>query len=143
LFPVAAASFVETERAELSRRRVYNEWGWGGYLAWRLGPEFPVFMDGRYVFHPLLAEASAADASGPAWRAFLDRWGVEWAIVADRPRRVTLSTPRGMLETEHYAAFFHPRLWALIYRDGTARIYVRRGAFPEHWVKTRESLRAR
>lgn len=143
LFPEAAAGFVERERPELSRRRSYNEWGWGGYLAWRLGPEFPVFMDGRYIFHPLLAEASAADASGEAWRAFLDRWGVEWAIVADRPRKVTLMTPRGKFETEHYAVFFDPRQWALVYRDGTARIYARRGAFPAHWISTRESLLTR
>lgn len=140
LFPVEAVDFLEHERAEFTRRRVYNEWGWGGYLAWRLGPDFPVFMDGRYVFHPLLAEASAAQASSGAWRAFLDRWGVEWVLVVDRPRTVTLSTPRGPVAMEHYASYFHPLLWSLVHRDGTARVYVRRAAFPEHWVKTREAL---
>lgn len=140
LFPVGAADFVAVEHAEFSRRRVYNEWGWGGYLAWRMGPEFPVFMDGRYLFHPLLGEASSAESSGPAWRAFLDRWGVEWALVADKPRRVTVSTRRGLVEVEHYATYFHPLAWALVYRDGTSRIYARRAAFSETWVATRERL---
>lgn len=141
--PTLAAGFIEAERAQFSRRRVYNEWGWGGYLAWRLGPEFPVFMDGRYVFHPLLAEASEAQASTAAWRDFLDRWGVEWVLVADRPRAFTVSTSRGPLELEHYQAFFHPTLWALVHRDGTARVYVRRGAFPREWELTREAMLAR
>ena len=135
-----AGEFLSRERSEFSRRRYYNEWGWGGYLAWRLGPEFPVFMDGRYVFHGLLKEASAAQASSRAWNEFLDRWGVEWVVVADRPRTVTLRTPRGMGAMEHYAGVFHPLLWSLVHRDGTARVYVRRSAFPEPWVSTREAM---
>jgi len=27
--------------------RLYNEYGWGGYLIWRLYPQYPVYIDGR------------------------------------------------------------------------------------------------
>lgn len=121
LFPVGAVDFVTAEAAEFSHRRPFNEWGWGGYLAWRLGSETRVFMDGRYIFHSLLEDVFNAATDGPVWRALLDHWGVEWALVSD-----------------HSRGGFNSVEWVLVYRDRTARVYVRRGGFPADWVKARE-----
>jgi hypothetical protein len=45
-YPTAAAAFVD---ANVPRRtgRLINEYTWGGYLSWRLGPRFKVLLDGR------------------------------------------------------------------------------------------------
>jgi len=43
-FPVAAATFIEQMDLE---GRVFNRYGWGGYLIWRFYPERKVFIDGR------------------------------------------------------------------------------------------------
>lgn len=118
-FPVAAGDFVERERETFRRRRVYNEWGWGGYLARRFGGDVRVFMDGRYLFHPMLAAATAAERTPAAWAGFLDGWSVDWVMIRDLPTA---------------DSYFPPRDWALVHRDGTARVYVRRSAFPEFWV---------
>jgi len=49
-YPAAAAKFVEKNLATpkpLERQRLLNEFTWGGYLAWRLGDRYQVFVDGR------------------------------------------------------------------------------------------------
>jgi hypothetical protein len=43
-YPVAAADYVD---ALSGRGRIINEFNWGGYLAWRLGGKYQVFVDGR------------------------------------------------------------------------------------------------
>jgi hypothetical protein len=44
VYPTAAADYVDA----LPRRgRMINEFNWGGYLAWRLGGKYQVFVDGR------------------------------------------------------------------------------------------------
>jgi len=43
-FPVEAATFIEQTELE---GRVFNRYGWGGYLIWRFYPERKVFIDGR------------------------------------------------------------------------------------------------
>jgi len=43
-FPVEAATFIEQTDLE---GRIFNRYGWGGYLIWRFYPERKVFVDGR------------------------------------------------------------------------------------------------
>jgi hypothetical protein len=43
-FPAAAVDFLQAEKG---RGNLYNAYGWGGYLIWRLYPETRVFIDGR------------------------------------------------------------------------------------------------
>ena len=51
-FPVKAADYVEAHVPRV-RGRIINEFTWGGYLAWRLGPRFQVLLDGRtQVYSP-------------------------------------------------------------------------------------------
>ena len=50
-YPCAAADYLASH-VDRQSGRVLNEFGWGGYLAWRLGPEFQTFMDGRTQVFP-------------------------------------------------------------------------------------------
>jgi hypothetical protein len=45
-YPCAAADFVE-QRVQPVTGQLMNEFTWGGYLSWRLGDRFRVFLDGR------------------------------------------------------------------------------------------------
>ena len=51
LYPTAAATFVD-EHVPRVHGRVLNELTWGGYLIWRLGDRYQVFMDGRTLIYP-------------------------------------------------------------------------------------------
>lgn len=140
-FPVEACSFVERHMDLLGRRRIYNEWGWGGYLARRLGPRVRVFMDGRYLFHRKLLETAGAQADPQVWQAFLDNHGVEWAMVLNRPRKMEVLVAKDLkdknprkTELPHFELYM-PRLrWALVHRDPLALVYVRRGTVPKSWL---------
>jgi hypothetical protein len=50
-YPTDAARFVEQSVPRLTGR-LFNELTWGGYLIWRLGDRYQVFMDGRTLVYP-------------------------------------------------------------------------------------------
>jgi hypothetical protein len=52
LFPAAAVDFILAQKPP---QPIYNEYVWGGYLIWRLYPDYRVYIDGR------------ADVYGDAW----------------------------------------------------------------------------
>jgi hypothetical protein len=57
-YPCAAADFVDRS-VRRGTGRIVNEFSWGGYLAWRLGPKDRVLLDGRtQVFPPELWHAT-------------------------------------------------------------------------------------
>jgi hypothetical protein len=43
-FPSAAVDWIVENKPQ---GQLYNTYGWGGYLIWRLYPEYPVYIDGR------------------------------------------------------------------------------------------------
>jgi hypothetical protein len=43
-FPKAAVDWIENNHPV---GPIFNSYGWGGYLIWRLYPEYPVYIDGR------------------------------------------------------------------------------------------------
>lgn len=118
LFPVRAVRFLE---ARPLPRRMLNAYGWGGYVAWYLGPRYQVFMDGRAstvypesVYHDFLMASQGADPS--AWREVLRRHDVHMVLV-------------NRWETWHQQRSIGRMLpgagdWRCIHRDGIAQVYV-------------------
>lgn len=51
VFPEGAAAFLQTKLTENERRvvRLFNNYGWGGYLIWHV-PDVKVFIDGRMPY---------------------------------------------------------------------------------------------
>jgi hypothetical protein len=113
--PEAAIAFVE---ANDLRDRMYNDFEVGSYLLFDPKGGYPrhqVFVDPRlpaypFEFHQLLGRF---DLSRDEWSAAMDRYGVETALLAyaGLNRRV---------------AWWDPERWALVYRAGDARVFVRR-----------------
>lgn len=83
-FPVAAAEFIGAENLG---GNIFNAYGWGGYLLWRLAPS-PVFIDGRNADAALHKEYQAVLAGDrtpvegrPYWRHRLARHGVRLVVI--------------------------------------------------------------
>lgn len=72
VFPAGAADFLLAHRLP---GRVYNDYGWGGYLTWRLFPHYRMFIDGRVaVFPPDIREDFITiNNARPGWREALER----------------------------------------------------------------------
>jgi hypothetical protein len=47
-FPAAAVEWIQKNRPAPN---IYNSYGWGGYLIWRLYPDYLVYIDGRADVH--------------------------------------------------------------------------------------------
>ena len=50
-FPNEAVDFV-LKHIQPQHKKILNEFNWGGYIGWRLGDKFKVFVDGRTQVYP-------------------------------------------------------------------------------------------
>ncbi|WP_447974048.1 hypothetical protein [Nitrospira sp. Kam-Ns4a] len=113
-YPIEAIQWVRANRHRLGVR-LYNDYGYGGFLLWWL-PEEKIFIDGRmpawrvgdrWIFRDYMALAGAAS---PDLRV-LDKYRVDWALVG-----------RG---TPLDGALVQAPGWREVYGDAKVRIFVR------------------
>ncbi|MEW5721049.1 MAG: hypothetical protein AB1817_20655, partial [Chloroflexota bacterium] len=110
-YPTAAVDFLQAQKLSGA---LYNAYGWGGYLIWRLYPETRVFIDGRAdVYGDAFIENVYLKAyrGGADWRAPLDQYGV----------RVVLVEPGAPLAVQ----LAREAEWKKVYEDGQAVIFAR------------------
>jgi len=90
-YPAAAATYLSQLPSDT---RLFNDFGWGGYLIYRLYPQHRVFIDGRVdvyrgaVFDDYISITSLA----PNWPALLDRYKVNTVLL---PRSSALAAALG------------------------------------------------
>ena len=120
-FPEKAADFVAREHLPAQLFAGYSE---GGYLAFRLGPQYPDYIDSRAIpfgkdriMRSVLLKSSPPDA--PVWQEEAQRYGINTMVV-----------PIG----RYVALQFFPVLrqfctsdvWRPVYLDEVAAVFVRR-----------------
>ncbi|MGB7925019.1 MAG: hypothetical protein WCF57_17395 [Pyrinomonadaceae bacterium] len=111
-FPVAAVQHI---RANHLPQPIYNDYGWGGYLIWKLYPDYKVYIDGRadvYGDAFLQEYLKTHDGIGD-WRAPLDRHAIRTVLI--KPQ-----APLASLLSQDAA-------WAKVYEDHQAVIFVKQG----------------
>jgi len=118
VFPERAARFILKERLP---RNLLHEYDMGGYLSWRLGEPYQIFIDGRTLpFGPrLLLENVRAFAMQPGsgeWRALMERWNV---------RTIILSLERHRPFGSYLRKFCGSKEVQLVYLDEVAAIFLR------------------
>ncbi|HEY6477328.1 MAG TPA: hypothetical protein VI456_12155 [Polyangia bacterium] len=113
--PLEAIAFVDDNGL---RDRMYNDFEIGSYLLFEPGQGYPrhrVFVDPRLPAYPAEMHRllGRPDLTRDEWQAAMDRYGVESALLAYAGinRRV---------------AWWDPARWALVFRGGDARVFVRR-----------------
>ncbi len=108
--PVAAAEFLERERPA---GPLFNAYNWGGYLSWRLYPQYLVFVDGRTDLYEdeLLRAALGAAVGLEGYADLLDEYGINLVLIeTGSPLLARLEQDGG---------------WQSIYADTMATIYQR------------------
>jgi len=112
-YPIGAADWLAAHPAVGTR--MYNQYGWGGYLAYRFYPQpnrkVFIFGEAALMGDPLLNQYEDVQTLRPDWQQVLDRWKVDY-IVYNRGEALAnvLATQPG---------------WKLVYQDSVAVIYVR------------------
>jgi tetratricopeptide (TPR) repeat protein len=116
--PERAARFIEEHHLP---REIYHDYSLGGYLGWRLNPQYPVFIDGRALPYgdPLFIEQeklATSSPDSPAWTAAFQRYKIHTIIV---------STDRGsgFVSIPLRDACNSPLL-RLVYMDAAAAVFV-------------------
>lgn len=112
-YPIGAADWLAAH-PEVGTR-MYNQYGWGGYLAYRFYPEANrqvfIFGEAELMGDPLLNDYEDVQTLRPDWQQVLDRYRVDY-IVYNRGEPLA-----NVLALD-------PR-WKLVYEDSVAVIYVR------------------
>lgn len=89
-YPVDGADFIRDNYPEA---RIFNLYGWGGYLINELYPEQHVFIDGRADMYgdALMEEYTRVERLEPGWRDVLTKYDVDLVIIeADSPLAAVL-----------------------------------------------------
>lgn len=108
VFPVNAVNWLESNPQQ---GNMFNEFGWGGYLIYRLWPEYKVFMDGQLDFYgeTLTRQHQQLLNADPGWEDIIQQYKIQWVII--RPDR----TLAHILEISPG--------WVTLYQDQTAIIF--------------------
>jgi hypothetical protein len=109
-FPAAAVEYL---RAHRPAQPVFNEYGWGGYLIWKLYPDYQVYIDGRAdVYGDAFIQEFLATHDGETnWRESLNRHGVRTVLV--KPDTALASLLR------------QEQSWQKVFEDGQAVVFIR------------------
>lgn len=125
-FPVAATQFLQQNRLPPT---VYNFYDWGGYLMWKLYPEYQVFIDGRNTSAEILEASNRIDNSWDGWLEDFRRYNVNTVI--SRTCYYDSGGPVPLVET-----LAKDPGWVLVYRDDIAVVYLKKVEKYKHiWEK--------
>jgi len=110
IMPAAAVEWIKTHRPS---GLMFNSYNWGGYFLWRLGPDYPVFVDGRTDVYgdTLLGEYLHIIQAAPGFEMKLADRGVGFVVV-DRNSLLARALARSSD-------------WTLAHSDEQAVIYTR------------------
>lgn len=107
-FPVEAADWLEAYPQD---GKMFNQFGWGGYILYRLWPQQTVFIDGQTDFYgeALTLDYVAVTYLREGWQDVLTEYDVDWALI-------------GANETALSGALQSELGWNLLYEDETSII---------------------
>ena len=119
-FPARAADFIEREQLP---GEVFNTYTLGGYISWRLGPNRRDYIDGRgipfgleRIEREIQLRQSAPDSD--LWQQEVSRYNINTVIL-----------PIGRYQGNQFIRlpdFCSSKIWALVYMDEVAAVFVRR-----------------
>ncbi|MDX2032884.1 MAG: hypothetical protein SF339_19565 [Blastocatellia bacterium] len=117
--PVEAAEFILKQGPQGLPGNLFSSDQYGGYLIYRLFPEFKVFVDGRSDFYrqgTVLDDVDHLLRIKPQWAGVLDRYGIQWMVLKRDEPLSLLAQATGQ--------------WVIAHQDQTAQILMRKSNSP-------------
>ena len=120
-FPERAVDFIQRERLPAN---IFNSYSLGGYLTWRLSPDYPDYIDSRALpFGSQLFfrayDLGVEPPDSPAWQQEADARGINTILVS-------LARYQGITLFPQLPAFCRGQSWRPVYMDEVSAIFVRR-----------------
>ncbi len=109
-FPAGAANYLANSGI---RQQVFSPDSWGGFLIYRLYPNFRVYMDDRHDFYgeQFVKDYVKVRDVEPGWQEVLARWKVNYVLI--KPASALANTLEEMPE------------WRTAYRDNAGVVFAR------------------
>ncbi len=117
-YPATTTNFLKEHDI---RGKIFNTYGYGGYLIWHLWPDIPVFIDGRT---PTVYDQDFFWLCGLAyrkqeiWEEVVKRYGIEMVLVQDERDKGYFSLFYWLDEDEN---------WRLVAFDDNSNLYLKKG----------------
>jgi Tfp pilus assembly protein PilF len=125
-YPERAAQFIRTQRLPGNIFQLYNL---GGFTAWRLGPEYGDFIDGRNLSQAVLIEEHDLLTSAPdsaVWRSEADRRGINILFFSlARFSGVGSPNPLSLCQSAE---------WRPVYMDEVSLVLLRNRSENQPWI---------
>lgn len=125
-FPERAAAFIQRERLP---GNVFHDYNLGGFVAWRLGPAYGDFIDGRNVAPAIWEERlrfTSSPTDSPIWETEADRRGIN-VLFFSLGRFSGGGTPNLM-------PLCQSRLWRPVYLDEISIVMLRNRPENRRWI---------
>jgi len=122
--PERAASFIRREQLP---GNIFEEYDVGGFAAWRLGPEYPDFIDGR--FGAMLGQQQKMLSSPPdseLWQSAADQWQLNVLLLSEGGGRA--------LDRLYTTDFCRSANWRPIYMDEVSLVLLRNTPGNRPWI---------
>jgi tetratricopeptide (TPR) repeat protein len=127
-FPERAAAFIQQEHLP---GNIFQSYIMGGFTAWRLGPDYRDFIDGRFdhlapaVFTDEQALVSSS-VDSPFWKTEADRWNIN-ILLFSLARVQSEETPQLM-------SLCQSKEWRPIYIDDVSIVLLRNRPANQAWI---------
>jgi tetratricopeptide (TPR) repeat protein len=118
-YPEATVKFLKEHDV---KGRIFNTYGYGGYIIWHLWPHIQVFIDGRAITiydQDFFWSYGLAFQNKETWEKVLERYGIEIVLIQDAREK-------------GYSLFFYwldeDEDWRLVAFDDVSNLYIKKGA---------------
>jgi hypothetical protein len=111
---------------------LFNTYGYGGYIEWASGTGRPVFMDGRYIFYPLVEQyenvmlGRGQEINVANWARYFNEFGIDHALVKYEPLRLHRAWNFPVKHESAMNVMFPKKDWALVYWDDACLVFLKR-----------------
>jgi hypothetical protein len=125
-FPEEATTFIQEHNLPPN---LFNTYDWGGYLMWRLYPDYLVFWDGRV--NNLYNQGKQVLSGDPEWQKILDYHEVRTIVLGPLGffTGIRFRIVDQLKESQH---------WVLVFADEAALVFVKPDAVDEDWLRTHQ-----
>lgn len=124
LFPYYAVDFILKNHL---KGNIFHQYGWGGYLLWKLYPNDPeqykVFIDGRAnvaYSEEQYRESLYLDFGYPVWEQLLNKYKVNTVLCSKRHMLLNRYKNRSLADQLQSS-----KNWKLVYEDSTSLIFLK------------------
>jgi hypothetical protein len=123
-YPIEATEFVKEHKLA---KNIYNTYEWGGYMAFKLFPDYLMFWDGRQNSSEMFKLGWDVLTGKPDWEQILNKFDVNTIVI----RSSSFDTGRKYSLLDRIAA--HPD-WYLVFNTESSMVFVKRGSVSDNWL---------